>query len=111
METIDSIYTAIAQHMLNQIDEEWSGCKVDVEFFEGAAEFDTSYISEQGVECDLKGGYPLFKLFKELHELTTDNQDNKWNRAKFSLEPSGKFNMEFEWDQELADEIERLSNE
>lgn len=28
-----------------------------------------------------------------------------WNRAKFTLYPTGKFNVEFEWDQELADEI------
>ena len=111
MRTIDSIYTAIAEHMINQIDEEWIDCKIAVEFFESAAEFDTTYTSKSGIEHDLKGGYPLFKLFKELHELTNESPENNWNRAKFTLEPTGKFKMDFDWDQELADEIERLNNE
>ncbi|EPF2929534.1 immunity protein YezG family protein [Vibrio navarrensis] len=50
-------------------------------------------------------------MFEELHKITTENPNNKWNRAIFTLEPSGSFNIDFEWDQALADEIERLNNE
>jgi glutathione peroxidase-family protein len=101
----------IAVHLTNQLNENWNECKIEVEFLEDAAEFDVTYINTKGQILDLNGGYNLFKLFKELHSITTENSENKWNRAKFTLEPTGKFNMEFEWDQALFDEIERLNNE
>ena len=47
----------------------------------------------------------------QLHEITTEGGNNKWNRAIFTLFSTGKFDMEFIWDQELNDEIERLSKE
>ena len=47
----------------------------------------------------------------ELHEITTEEGSNKWNQAIYTLTPDGKFDMEFIWDQELQDEIERLSKE
>ena len=46
-----------------------------------------------------------------LHQITTKGGHNRWNRAVFKLWPDGKFNMEFIWDQELHDEIERLNKE
>ena len=45
----------------------------------------------------------------ELHKITTEGGKNKWNRAVFSVQPDGAFDMEFIWDQELQDEIERLA--
>ena len=41
----------------------------------------------------------------------TENDSNKWNRAVFNLMPTGEFNIDFSWGQELADEIERLNDE
>ncbi|MBU2894362.1 antitoxin YezG family protein [Colwellia sp. D2M02] len=111
MRTIDDIYMGIAQHLIAQLNDSWKECKIETEFFEDAAEFDVTYVSTRNETIDLTAGYNLFKLFKELHKITTENSDNKWNKAKYTLEPTGKFNIDFEWDQELADEIERLNNE
>ena len=33
--------------------------------------------------------------------------EHKWNRAVYTLEKSGHFDMEFEWDQALQDEWEK----
>lgn len=48
---------------------------------------------------------------KELHEITTEGGNNRWNRIEFKLSSDGKMNLEFIWDQELFDELERLSKE
>lgn len=40
-----------------------------------------------------------------MHEVTTEGGKNRWNRVKFTLYPDGKFNIDFEWDQALFDEI------
>ncbi|WP_315602431.1 hypothetical protein [Treponema socranskii] len=33
--------------------------------------------------------------------------EHKWNRAVYTLEKNGRFDMEFEWDQALQDEWEK----
>lgn len=111
MESVDEIYMAIANHCIEQIDDKWSAIRIETEFFETAAEFDIYYVNEFDEKIDLSAGYKLFKLYKELYAITTVNKNNKWNRSVFTLEPTGKFNIDFEWDPLLADEIERLSKE
>lgn len=113
--TIDEIYLSIAQNMVNNLPENWLSAHIDAEI-------------EAEDAIGIKGGYEIqntefqsFKLrnfdrrifndFESLHQITTEDSENKWNRAKFTLEPTGKFNIDFEWDQALADEIERLNNE
>ncbi|ODS10613.1 hypothetical protein [Vibrio scophthalmi] len=113
MENIDTLYLSIARNIINNTSSSWDSAEINAEVFDGTVK--------------LKGGYhcnnifTTFKFrhfdrkiisdFESIHLITTENLDNNWNRAKFTLEPSGDFNMEFEWDQELADEIERLNNE
>jgi len=45
--------------------------------------------------------------FEQLNDLT--KQEEIWNRAIFTLFPDGDFEITFEYDKELATEIERLS--
>lgn len=49
-----------------------------------------------------------------IHELYFSTQNHElnhkdWNRAVFTLHADNKFNIEYIWDQELHDEIERLN--
>jgi hypothetical protein len=111
MRSIDNIYVDIAQFLTEQINCSWKICCVEVEFFGDAAEFDATFTNNSNEIIDLESGYKLFILFQELHEITTENDSNNWNRAVFNLKPTGEFNIDFSWDQELADEIERLNDE
>jgi len=43
--------------------------------------------------------------------MTAQTDKHKWNRAKATLTSDMQLNIKFEWDQELADELERLSKE
>ena len=53
-----------------------------------------------------------FNLFHELYQtMTADTDKHKWNRAKVTLNNNGELNIKFEWDQELEDELKRLSQE
>ncbi len=49
----------------------------------------------------------------QLYELTLNHplQHKDWNRAKFTLYPTGKFDMEYIWDQELQDEVDNYNKE
>jgi len=53
----------IAEHLTNQVDDDWKECKIDAEFLVDAAEFDVTYTNKKDETVDLNGGYSLFKLF------------------------------------------------
>ncbi|NTS77887.1 DUF600 family protein [Catenovulum sp. SM1970] len=110
---VDEIYLEIVQKMVSSINDVWTEASINFEYLGDSAEYNGRYLKTDNKiqQYQFKVGYQTYKLFKQLHHITTENSENKWNRAKFTLEPSGKFNIDFEWDQDLADEIERLNNE
>jgi hypothetical protein len=106
--TIDDIYLKIARNISDAIENQWSVAIVTFELEEDAGEFECIYIKDLnlGIEHDFDVSYETYKAFDNLHKITTEGGGNKWNRAKFTLYPTGKFSIDFEWVQDLADEIE-----
>ncbi len=111
MSEIDDLYLNIAKSLVQRVDEGWNKINVLTEHSEGSIEFDSSFTKENGEQVYFDIDFNTYEKFEELHSITTENPKNKWNRARFTLEPDGNFDIEFEWDQGLADEIERLSKE
>ncbi len=111
--TIDEIYLKIGQEIFNVIESEnWEKAQLEFEAFgDGVAGYTGKYsennelksISVRNINDDISD------WVDELHKITTEGGNNKWNRAIFSITSEGEFDMEFIWDQELNDEIERLS--
>ena len=110
---MDQLYQSISQNILNNVNDGWDFACINAEVLDGVVKLNGGY--------EIDSVFTPFKFrqfdrriiddFKAIHTITTEDSYNKWNKAKFSLESTGKFNLEFEWDQELADEIERLNNE
>lgn len=94
--------------MISQLPEGWSDAFINAQMFGTAAEFQGGYKSEQGAG-KFKVSHTALDDFEDLQDLMIQEGQKKWNKAKFTLYPTGKFNMDFEWDQEQADEIARLS--
>ncbi len=110
--TLNEIYESIAKTIIKELDNTWVKAVLNVEYHQDAAKFKGIYrIKNSNTDSYFKINHMLFDYFEELNLMTTQNQKNNWNRAKFTLEPDGNFDIEFEWDQGLADEIERLSKE
>ena len=110
---VNDLYQEIATNIHKCIPEAWDNAVLDIEAADGTMEFNGNYCSVAAPETlkNLEVNYNTFKLFKKLRKVTTENQKNNWNRAKFTLLSDGEFTIEFKWDQELADEIEKLANE
>jgi hypothetical protein len=104
--SIDEIYLKIAHNISDAIKTQWCVANVTFEVEEDAGDFECAYIEDldSGVEHDFDVSYETYKAFKNLHEITTAGGENKWNRAKFTLYPTGKFSIDFDWDQSSADE-------
>lgn len=113
--TVGEIYLLIAQNIASSIQsEDW---KKSYSKYSG----DDTYVDTTGEYLDSNNVAQLLDVHNfdtdvdfaimELHEITTESGNNKWNKAIFTLTPNGDFDMEFIWDQELQNEIDRLANE
>ncbi|MET4084207.1 hypothetical protein ABIB40_004181 [Pedobacter sp. UYP30] len=110
METVDEIYDKLGQAIAGSIGvQNWVKAQLHLEVVGSSVDF-KGYLDETG-RFNAPGGFSLAKSILNLHAITTEGGNNKWNRAIFTLSSTGKFDMEFIWDQELHDEIERLSKE
>ncbi|RNL55907.1 hypothetical protein [Pedobacter jejuensis] len=108
--TVDEIYEKIGYSITNAIKvDNWNKAQLALEVVGDSVDF-KGYLNENE-KFDAPGGFSLAKSILNLHEITTEGGNNKWNRAIFTLFSTGKFDMEFIWDQELQDEVERLSKE
>lgn len=101
------VYKLIANTICNSIDDDWEKAVVEIESsFNRMLSTSAHYIRKNGEE-------KAFELQdddqeEDLGEIIFGLQESmfgkhKWNRAVFTLESNGKFNMDFKWDQELQD--------
>lgn len=111
--SIDELYLSIADNILGNVPDDWKEATLSVErdaedaigvkggFIDNSNEFHTFKFRN----FDRR----IFSDFHEIHSITTQNDKSNWNRAKYTLMPSGDFTIDFEWDQSIADEVEANS--
>ena len=110
MREVETIYANIANGINANINASWEQAWIKATVFDDACGVDGEYISsETGDVSYFIVEDQAFDDFEELHSLMTENGKPAWNRAKFTLYPTGKFSIDFEWDQALADEVEANS--
>lgn len=103
--TVDEIYLTIGQNITGAIEHNnWTKARLYLELVgtgvvgytgDYAIESITHDISVRRLSRDMRN------WVRELHAITTEDGNNKWNRAIFTLTPDGKFDMEFIWDEAL----------
>lgn len=111
---IDKIYFCIGEEISNAIIEEgWKEARLHFEIVgNGVVGYTGEYIDYHNKKKDIDVfaiNSDIVDWVRELHEITTAENSNQWNRATFTLFHDGNFNMDFQWDQELDDEINSLS--
>jgi hypothetical protein len=108
METVDQIYEKLAKAIIDSITKpDWHKAELHLEVIGSSVDF-KGYLNENE-RLNAPGGFSLAKSVLNLHSITSLGGNNTWNRAIFTLTPDGEFNMEFIWDQDLQDEVERLA--
>ncbi|CAH7289013.1 conserved hypothetical protein [Vibrio chagasii] len=95
--TIDDLYLTIAQDIVDAIDAQWSSAIVVFHREENAGEFECVYKKDgSDNEYDFVVSYDAYQAFEDLHKITTEQGHNIWNRAIFTLQPTGDFSINFE---------------
>jgi len=114
-ELMQKIGTSIIQ--MSEFINDWQKIIINIErTSDKSIEMDVDYIDNNR---DIKYFNDYNNFFSETSDIfhalyqtmTADTDKHKWNRAKVTLANDIKLNIKFEWDQELADELERLSKE
>ena len=77
--------------------------------------FQGFYFDEQGIRKSLSIWDFNFNSDRihELYKITTEQppKHKNWNRADFTIYSDGRFNMEYIWDQQLQDEVDKYNND
>ena len=99
---IEEIYNYIGASIVNSITEEWKEAKLNIEaYLNEYTELKGEYIDSNSSKKWIDVHTLPFELDKKIYNLMEImGESNKWNKAVFTLFPSGKFDMEFKWDEE-----------
>ena len=114
-DTIEQIYNFMGQCIYDNLPiDEWHLVTLNLEV-------DTGYVSYGGKITDTENETKTFSVrnfpddfddaIHRLHKITTEGDHNRWNKAKFTMDANHKFEMEFIWDQEQQDEVDKLNEE
>lgn len=102
MRTIDEINNGIASEIDSAIEEPWLQATVVFEHFGDATTCTGRYLDEaEEIEKSFRCGRKMADLFAELHQLTTAESFNQWNKARFVLGADSQFTLEFEQDEKI----------
>ena len=107
MEEMNEIYTYIGNVLNNNMnDNNWETIKFNMQADVDYCGYDGTYTDTMGLVHDLDIDIPIEmddKIWRLL-ELTKKNNFVPWNKAVYTLEKNGHFDMTFEWNQALQDE-------
>lgn len=106
--TYDEVYNLIGNE-LNAItpEEGWQEARLYIKLVRGSLEYHGDFLGDQGEIGDLNVhdmSGDMYDYIVELFVGMNENRTNLWNRAIFKLASGGKFSIDFNWDEELAQE-------
>ncbi len=104
------LYKKLGDLIVSSINKNWSVAVVKItSSLRKMCEFDCSFSKDgnkfERFDFDRYEGFDLGYAVFELQE--SMYPEHKWNRAVYTLEKNGHFDMEFIWDQALQDEWDK----
>lgn len=107
----DKVYNGIANAILDSVDDDWASARLEIEIDSGFFSFYCIKINKDSIENPVRfiKEDNFSDSIKWLHTFTSSIGNTKWNRAHFTMDNSGKFDMQFIWDQETQDKVDAIN--
>jgi hypothetical protein len=109
------IFTAITNHIVSsEIDDKWSSAILKLTVIEDTVDFNLNFVYDDGEQKNvkLKSAFHCGLDVLKLHTLTNSHPNyKKWNKAVFTLQNTSKCHIEYIWNQQIQDELDRIKNE
>jgi hypothetical protein len=115
--TQKEIFNLLANGIIDDlpVGQQFKEVVLNIMCLKGVVEFNGYYsdINEQRNNLDVSMGYIYAKAVLELHEITQSMPPVhiNWNRAIYRLYPDAKMSIEYSWDEQLQNEVDRLNSE
>ncbi|PHR58902.1 MAG: hypothetical protein COA44_01795 [Arcobacter sp.] len=107
--SIDEIYNSISQMLIKGIDGSFCDAVLEVELHSLALKISGGYLQVDGSEANSFSSIKEHKkiLMNDLIELQAKTKEN-WNTLNYNLHSNGEFNVEFGFNEGLAEDIQRV---
>ncbi len=105
---VNDVYNSLGIFLFGLLpDKEWTLAIINIEIQPGVLSMSGDCLcKDETISLRTRYNRELGEMIKWLHTTTTKGGFSKWNKAKFTVTPDKKFNMEFFWDEELQKEID-----
>ncbi|MFN8417602.1 MAG: hypothetical protein U0U66_14830 [Cytophagaceae bacterium] len=111
------IFSLLAVGLIDDIPQglQFKEAILNIMRLEGVVEFQSYVIDTKGEKFNLEVsmGYKYAKAVLELYTITQTQFPihKNWNRAKYTLYPNAKMEIEYFWDDALQNEVDKYNNE
>jgi len=93
---------------------QWDKSVLYIKRLEGNVGFKSFFTFGDDIEIpiDTEANYQTSLAVHELHRFTSNtfSENNKWNRLRFVLYTDNKINIEYIWDEELQNEVDKINS-
>lgn len=116
MRTEKEIFNQIANSIIDILPKgiTFKHTVLEIKRLEGNIGFTGFYLTEEDEKkwLDIFSFELDYSYIEDLYQTTQNHplEHKNWNRAKYTLFPEGKMNIEYIWDQELQDEIDKAND-
>jgi len=97
---IEEIYSEIGNSIVDCIADGWQKAWIEATVEDDNADFTCRFINESGKKDQFDTTFETYQLFNELRNHFENTKGGKWDKAIFTLESSGKFDIEFGYNEE-----------
>lgn len=105
MKKLEDLYKIIGDELYNSLKSDWDKIELNIECSDDHIGMNAKYLIngewKNNLDHDLTRETMLSII--DFHKDSEKNNFAPWNRAVYTLEKNGHFDMEFIWDQELQD--------
>lgn len=105
MKKLEDLYKIIGNELYSSLKSDWDKIELNIECSDDHIGMNAKYLIngewKNNLDHDLTTDTMLSII--DFHKDSEKNNFAPWNRAVYTLEKNGHFDMEFIWDQELQD--------
>lgn len=100
---VENFYQVIAEAAAEKAPDGWVALRIEVTLFDDYGSADFFYRSKLGEENQFDPGFDGYdavtRAFGEMRKIMASAGKSTWKSARFDLEASGKFHIDFSYDE------------
>ncbi len=107
--TVSEVYNSLGIYLSNIVKgQDWERAELYIEVQPGYMSLSGKrFVDKESLSLRTKINDEISSKIQFLHDITTEGGSNKWNKANFIMFPNDTFEMEFVWDKEWQEEVDR----